>query len=283
MSKPGVLTISIDYEFAWGYVDRVISPAQREKIKQEHAIVARLINLFERYQCKATWAIVAKLLEREDADPLWSDCHHLVRQIKESSVGHEIGSHSYAHPVYSQLTPEQASEDINNFCRVHREHQLSCSSFIFPRNQVAHLDLLQQAGIKSFRGNTKRWYDYLPGLLKRLGHLLDQACPWTPTVQASLGPSGLVNIPDSMLLMARNGLRGILPPGLVAWKSARGLRLAAKKGEIFHFWFHPSNFTYQTERQFAILESLLILSSSLRDQGKLVNLTMSEIAQDFCN
>jgi hypothetical protein len=283
MSKPGVLTISIDYEFAWGYVDRAISPAQEEKIKQEHAIVARLINLFERYQCKATWAIVGKLLETEDGDPLWSDCHHLIQRVKESSVDHEIGSHSYAHPVYSGLTREQASEDINNFCRVHREHQLSCSSFIFPRNQIAHLDLLQQAGIKSFRGNTKRWYDYLPGLLKRLGHLLDQVWPWTPTVQSSLDPSGLVNIPDSMLLMARNGLRSLLLPALVAWKASRGLKQASAKGEIFHFWFHPSNFAYQTEQQFAILEQLLILSSSLRAQGKLTNLTMGEIAQSFHN
>jgi hypothetical protein len=40
-------------------------------------------------------------------------------------------------------------------------------------------------------------------------------------------------------------------------------------GNIFHLWFHPSNFATKTEVQLDVLDKILKYGDRLRQQGKL--------------
>ena len=61
----GVFTLSIDYEFAWGYSDYDFTIEDKVRIRKEIEIVGRLIDLFEKYSVPVTWAIVGHLLEKD--------------------------------------------------------------------------------------------------------------------------------------------------------------------------------------------------------------------------
>jgi peptidoglycan/xylan/chitin deacetylase (PgdA/CDA1 family) len=308
--------ISIDYEFAWGYADHALSRADRERIAGEVAIVRRLLALFEKYQVPATWAIVGHLLEEhcpwnglvahpeyprpifrderadwfaahpvesEPKSALWYDTDDLIGEIVRASVGHEIGSHSYAHIPFDERVTERTAirVDLANMRRVHDARGIPFRSFVFPRNIEGYHDELRTAGVDIVRSKTLRWYDFFPGILRRAAHLLDHFIPYSPTVVPKQHANGLVLFPDSMLLLGRNGLRKFIPAWLVEWKARRGITQAIRRNEVFHLWFHPSNFSYDTDTQFAILEQILASVAEARERGVLEVRTMGAVA-DTC-
>ncbi|MEK7650714.1 MAG: hypothetical protein AAB364_02500 [Patescibacteria group bacterium] len=278
----GIFTISIDHELAWGYVDRKIDSKQRSLIKQEYLIVERLVKLFEQYQVSATWAIVGRLLEpvaEEGHLDLWFDSRRTIELINNSKVSQEIGSHSYGHIIYNEVDQRIVELDLQNAKRVHDKHGLPFHSFVFPRNQVRWLGSLRSSGLVCYRGNSRKWFDAVPlRLVKRFCRWLDYFLPSVYTVRPHIADNGLVNIPDSLLLLGRDGLRRLVSPGLMIAKMNAGLDRAVARREVFHLWFHPSNFSYDVENQFKILEALLERARNLRDQGKIEILTMKEIA-----
>jgi hypothetical protein len=89
------------------------------------------------------------------------------------------------------------------------------------------------------------------------------------------GPPVLVELPSSMLLMARNGLRRAIHPASIIGKARLGLRAARRAGGIFHLWFHPSNFYYEPERQLATLADIVAAAAAMRDRGRLEIRAMS--------
>ncbi len=317
-AEKGIFTMSIDFEFAWGYVDQKLDKKAEEKISQELAIFPRLISLFEKYDMPATWAIVGHLLEKncqwenslphpeyerpirknektdwflnhpsqnEPASPLWYDTGNLINIIKESKVGHEIASHSYAHLIYDETVTNQkvVKTDIANCRRIHQENNFPFKSFIFPRNQEGYHELLKEQGIICYRGASQSWYNYFPRAIKRVFNLASYYFPGSNNFLPSFHQSGLVNVPDSLLLIGRNGLRKLVLPKAVYKKAARGLDEANKEKNIFHFWFHLSNFVHQTESQFEIFEKILAKADYLRQEKKLEILTMQAIAEKYIN
>lgn len=283
----GVFTISIDYESGWGRASHgVLSKENECVVRLESEVTRRLLLLFEEFQVPAMWAIVSRLLDSSDPermrDPLWFDSEGLISQIMHSPVGHEIGSHSWGHVDYGDMHNFSAlKQDIEKAKHAHQIHQLSFRSFIFPWNRQGLHEELKKAGIICFRGSTKRWYSFLPGFLKRPARFLDYFFPQCPAVMPSLHASGLVNIPDSMLLLDRGGIRKIIPPSVMIQKAEQGLLQAVRKRRIFHLWFHPSNLSYEMDAQVAILREILKRATQLKGEGKLEILTMSQIATDF--
>lgn len=279
-TSKGRFVISIDLEYGWGYWDHTISNEQKEKIRGETDIIFRLLDLFDQYKIPATWAIVGKLLE-EGSDPLWHDVDGVIKTISEKEVKHEIASHSYSHIIYSESSRSEVSQDIEQAKDVHEKNSLSFDSFVFPRNGEGYHNLLRESGLSCYRGNTRYWYSYFPAPLSRFFHFLHYFFPSAPAVKGERGEAGMINIPDSMLLLSRKGIRSIIPPSLMVLKAIRGLKKATKKSEIFHLWFHPSNFSYAQSTQFRILESILEEARKMRERGELEVLTMRDIAQIY--
>lgn len=276
----GALVISIDYEYAWGYADHNLSAADLARIRGEEEITRRLLALFEKYKIPATWAIVGKLLESGE-DAAWHD-RRLIKEIAGASAQHEIGSHSFGHILYDRAGEAAVQKDVENFIRAHAAAGLSApASFVFPRNLEGHHVVLKEHGLKVYRGLRARWYHHLPGPVRRAGHLIDSVLPLYKGVRPAAGEAGLITLPDSALLFARNGVRRFIPASLSGAMFVRGMRAAAARQDIFHVWFHPSNFSYDTEVQFAIFERILREASALRARGALNVVTMQGAAARY--
>jgi peptidoglycan/xylan/chitin deacetylase (PgdA/CDA1 family) len=282
---PGSLCISIDLELAWGIWDKPAAEYHERCAARETMIVERLLALFERAQVGATWAVVGRLLEL-DATAAASTPHgeriwyapELVRKIAASPL-QEVGSHSHAHVYFGETARESLRADLAAARAIHERHGLPFKSFVFPRNQVAHTDLLREAGLRVFRSVDRGWFTTVRSRIGagagRLANLVDKALPIPPTTVEPIDHGGgLVELPSSMLLLARNGLRRVIHPAALVAKARLGLEAARRTGRIFHLWFHPSNFYYDTERQLATLGRIVDHAARLRDQGQLAIRTM---------
>jgi hypothetical protein len=311
--EKGIFVISVDFEFAWGYIDQELDKKAERNIRQELAVFPRLISLLEKYNMPATWAIVGHLLEKncqwenglphpeysrpimkeekkdwffnhpkpgEPASPLWYDTENLVRIISKSKAGHEIASHSYAHLIFDEKTTKGSAikTDLANCRRIHQENNLPFKTFVFPRNQEGYHSLLKEQGIICYRGASEKWYGNFHAPIKRIFNLASYYFPGSNNSLPHFHQSGLINIPDSLLFIGRNGLRKLVSPGAVYRKAAKGLGKASRAKNIFHFWFHPSNFIDQTEIQLEIFEKILARADYLRQERKLEILTMGQVA-----
>lgn len=122
--------ISIDVEMAWGVIHRR-QIARHYTYRKERELIGRLLKLFERYEIRATWAVVGHLflescqaiegikhpevvrpayswLEGDwfDPDPCSSvEADHIwygkdiVEQIRQYGDSQEIGSQTFSHVI----------------------------------------------------------------------------------------------------------------------------------------------------------------------------------------
>ena len=123
------------------------------------------------------------------------------------------------------------------------------------------------------------WHAENPGPAGRVAHLVDQAIAIPPPVSTPNEElPGLWNIPGSMLLMHRSGLRRVVPMGARVRKARRGLRRAIREGGVFHLWTHPFNLASDQEVMLATLDAILRDAVRLRDAGRLRIESMGQIA-----
>jgi peptidoglycan/xylan/chitin deacetylase (PgdA/CDA1 family) len=257
--------------------------------ERELAIVRALVAMFDRHAVAATWAIVGRLLDRDDTathatpygERIWY-APELVELVRAARTPQDIGSHSYSHCDFGQISREVMRQELAEARRVHDQHGLPFTSFVFPRNQVAHIDLLRDAGVKVFRSVDRGWHiavrERLGTGAGRLANLADKVLPIPPAVVQPIDHGDVVELPSSMLLMGRNGLRRAVLPAAVVAKAKLGLAAAKRTGGVFHLWFHPSNFYYDTERQLETLGDIVRAAAELRDRGEIDVRPMSSFA-----
>jgi peptidoglycan/xylan/chitin deacetylase (PgdA/CDA1 family) len=103
-SLPIVDAMSVDLEdyfhveaFA-DYVSRTDWPRFESRVRRN---TERILELFARYNCRATFFVLGWVAERDPA---------LIREV--ASAGHEIGCHSYWHRRVNSLTQREFREDL---------------------------------------------------------------------------------------------------------------------------------------------------------------------------
>lgn len=188
----GKLIISLDFEIYWGIRDVVKLNNYREHLMGVHEVIPGLLNVFNKYQINATFAVVGFLFfnnkeellnnlptkkpsysdpnlspynghfnqvgEDEDNDPF----HYGARLIEKIlAAGQDIGCHTFSHYYCLEKgqTKEEFIEDLAAAKKVAAKKGIELKSFVFPRNQYnsSYLDVCKEMGFISFRGNERSW------------------------------------------------------------------------------------------------------------------------------
>ncbi|MEO8763519.1 MAG: polysaccharide deacetylase family protein [Ginsengibacter sp.] len=191
--ETGNFVISLDFELLWGVRDKVGIAQYGEHIKGVHKVIPRLLENFNEYHVKATFAIVGFLFFETKSellnnlpdrlpcyidkslspytghfdivgDNFETDLYHFApRQIRliQKYPEHEIGSHTFSHYYCLEKgqTIEDFKSDILNAQRVAGKFGIKLTSLVFPRNQYndEYLSVCKEMGLTCCRGNEISW------------------------------------------------------------------------------------------------------------------------------
>jgi len=308
----GAFVVSIDTELAWGEAHKRAGsvaggdgaagaqPAGHH-FEREREVIDRILEVFTRHEIPGTWAVVGHLfLDRCDEHPDlkppsyswlsgdWLDVdprssaaeapyHYgpdIVARLTACPVAQEVGSHSFSHVIVDDpgCGADVFASELAMARAVAEPAGVELRSFVYPRNAIAHLPTLADAGFTSYRGRPSR-----PRLGGAAG-LLDRVRPVAGSaVRPVRDDSGLWNIPQTYLFAPATARRR-LPPALWARRPIGRLRQAARERSLFHLWFHPYNVTAAPDRSIAALDRICAAAAKLRDAGRLDTLTMSDLA-----
>ena len=313
----GTFVLSLDTELAWGTMDKQGFRKYRGHLERTRQNIEGLLALLDRYDIPATWAFVGHLLldscgrEAPGADPhpdvltaefSWYDhqWHHhdpasdreaapfwygddILDLVREAKPGHEVGCHTFSHLPLNDpaVSHDIALSQIRKCCELALGRRLRLESFVYPRNRVAHLDVLAQEGFTNYRGPERSWYGSLPGLLARAGHFAHRFLAIAPPVYRDLQvTSGVVNIPASMFLMPPDGVRTLIPGRSRIRQAIRGLRNSVRSGAVFHLWFHPC-YIGTSDAMLNWLDAIFEEVGRLRSEGHLRVRTMGQLADEI--
>ncbi len=308
----GTMVLSLDLELCWGFFDMLPVAFLEAKSSEERTQIKRLLSLLDRYEIPATWAVVGHLMldgcartgNHAHADVLphpeyswfrkdwyaYDPCTSAVQSpgwyapdivewIRKAYVRHEIASHSFGHIYYGdpECGPSVARADLAAAVMAAEPKDITLKSFVFPRNQVGHLDVLREYGIRAYRGVDPTRFRKGGGLLVRVLNFIDQLLGLTPkTIHAEESIPGLWNIPGNHFYMGRDGIRKIIPIASRVRKGKQGIRQAIQTGGVYHLWFHPFNLNADSDAMLSGLEELFSYAHRMREQGLLDIQTMDE-------
>jgi peptidoglycan/xylan/chitin deacetylase (PgdA/CDA1 family) len=291
------LVISLDFELMWGMRDQITVESYGANVRGVREAIPRLLDLFERFRIRATWATVGFLFcETKDEllaslpalQPSYRDAplsnYRYVDEIGSSEADdphyfgfsllkriqgcpdQEIATHTFSHYYCLEegQTSGQFRADLDAAFSVARRQGVPLKSIVFPRNQYApeHLEIAADAGLKTFRGNERSWL-YRPArgeaqsALRRAGRLADQYVNITGHHAQKPKRTGELTEVAASRFL-RPHARALAPlDTLRLTRIRRAIDAAAAEDRIFHLWWHPHNFGVSLEDNMAFLTAIL--------------------------
>lgn len=311
------LVISLDAEIAWGRVSSSEISEFYSLFSETKSIISELISVFDEYNAPVTWAIVGRLAEATTAgyaksempstvgladyfdgsvdDSIYDDIKlhndrysylrypELIDLLEKSNVSHDIGSHSYNHCFFGDLkSRELALTDFMIMKKLGSTWGKEIVSFVYPKNQVAHLDCAAEAGVKIYRSPDEEWFRNLPKITHKYLRQFDKLLPIAaPVVFAQQSEYNMTKIPGSMVFRREHrGIRRHIPISIMSSKAKKGMDAAVKQNGVIHLWWHPFNFVYKREQHINALKDVLQYANELRELGKLDIVPMSMLANN---
>jgi peptidoglycan/xylan/chitin deacetylase (PgdA/CDA1 family) len=291
----GSVVISIDAELGWGFIDHESPPTRR--VEHARSGWELLCDRLDTYDIPATWAIVGHLFhDRCDGDhsdhPAWPEWFEreggpwadrpdltcgadLVERVQQSAVDHDIGGHTYAHIEFGApgTDREIASYELARSVDLATEWGIDLDSFVFPRNNLGHRDVLAEHGFRTYRALRPGPRRGVPGRL--LDSLRDES---PPLVRPAVDEYGLVNLPASLFLHGFDGLplraTQLFGHDPIVTLAKRGIEAAANEDGVFHCWLHPNNLVGPSQRR--RLDAILETIHRHRDELRIE--TMADVA-----
>lgn len=275
----GTAIISLDCEGRWGVADH-LTPDTAAGLTDARlrAAYRAVTDLFAAYDISATFAFVelytrpasreTTALVREFAQEL----PYLARAAEGLAAGeegwvgdwafelaaqgsHEIAFHGLTHVPWTTLTRDQARRELEMTPPEHRR------TMVYPRNDIAHVDLLAEYGCKAYRGH-RSFASRARSLLSEF----DLGTPSQPMPAVSAGRA--VELPSGVFVNWRSGPRKLVPTAVTRRRARNLLRDAARTGGVAHFWLHPENIA-TAPATLANLEAVVREIVRLRDAGRI--------------
>jgi len=309
-----LFVLSIDLEMSWGSVHHG-QPHDPSPYGEERAVVADVLGLMDEYGISATWAVVGHLFLTDcrsqhgtkhpeitrpsypwlnmdwyeldpatslSSDPTWY-APDLVAAIRYCGTPQEIGSHSFGHviagdPGCSELAFES---DLVAAKAVAELAGLELRSFVYPRNSIGRLDVLERHGFVAFRGPTPPRFEGLPEWRRRVAGVADAIRPLASQTVHPARDGALVDVPQTFLFDPGSKKARRFGTAGWSWLMRRRLRHAVRTGSLFHLWFHTHNLATHPERAHKAMEHLFADARRYIDEGRLENLTMGAVADRF--
>lgn len=310
-AAPATFVISIDLEMSWGSVHHG-RPHRTTPYEDERDIVSTVLRLMEKHGISATWAIVGHLFLSSCApvegrkhpeirrpkyrwhtadwydldpsssvaeDPTWYG-PDLIEMIESCGVQQEIGSHSFGHIIAGDpdCDSEAFESDLRACKELADEAGITLASFVYPRNSIAHLDVLERLGFTAFRGAPRAAGTGHGTGRRRLDSLARALIPRLHRPEHPQWLGNLVDVPQTYLFDPDSETARRMGTGLWSLLVRRQLEGAIQTGSLFHLWFHTHNLSANRSRSFRALDDLFGAARKAMDAGRLENLTMSQVA-----
>ena len=308
---PPTVVISLDLELSWGLFDLAFDENLKKMARWTHDIgVPNLLQLLTRNGLSATWAVVGAMMRpslpdvsgipevsyphfpkpwfscvpregKESTHPEWFGAN-LVEMIRNATPKQEIGFHSFSHaPFGSGMTRERAVAEFRYCAQAAKDLGFATTSFVFPRNVVAYLLELRDAGFICFRDVDEL---ALGSPHSKLGSLYMACADFLGLAPQMVEPAlreGLVSIPGSLLIRYAAGWRKYIPDASRLRRLRKGLERVRRNGGVFHVWFHPENLYAEWPRLENVVACFLQELGALVRNGDLRCLTMDQLATEF--
>lgn len=151
--EKGMLIVSVDVDVGireLGVINRGENDANVNKSVGEYRVgeieelaFPLFLELFNHLEIPVTFALRGQMLEADDS---------LLRLLLKSNVEHDIGAHGYHHRHFTNLSRNEAENELNLISMAMKRFAINPRSFVFPAGKVAHLDLLEKYAYKCYRG-----------------------------------------------------------------------------------------------------------------------------------
>ena len=279
-----------------------LQPYHHELLTDDALVRAyeQLTKMFARYEITATFAyVMAFILNSDERDRFrpqllgdvhdeWlrayreaASCRRLsgwhqpaALEIVRAANVHEIACHGFCHrPLSNTSSRLEVNAELDAAVEVARLKGLSLETFVFPRNQVGHLDVIRSHGFIGYRQRLRR----PRGIVGRAVSLAEELNVWAMPQLPSSVIEGLVPIPSGHFLNWRFGLRTRVPAAATAARWRHQLRRAQLRGGVVHLWLHPHNLITGPGTA-ELLDSVLAEVARMRDRGQVRVLTQ----RDYC-
>ena len=297
LDKP-VFTISLDMELAWGFIlhpEHKVLAKLYEAPERGRAAIDLLLKLLARFNIPATWAVVGhlflnpsegqELVSQEmpafregwldwnfynsiSANPLYHG-KDIVEKILASPVKHEIGLHGFFHISFARCSREVARAEVELGVKAANRFGISPKSFVFPRDEVGHVDTLIEREFKIYRTEQSlRWKEGQNLFVRRFNQAIVDRINTQPVLPSDI--DGILQFPSSMFYCNPRF------PFTLPLQARLGLSRAMRTNKVFHIWLHPHNLLLYKQPEKS-LETFLKLVAQKRDAGKLTVMTMGEL------
>lgn len=319
--NPGTLSISLDFELLWGIFDKVGTSYKPQYFTNTRQLVPQMLDLFAEYNIQVTWATVGMLFADNEEEwksyspeylpsyrvkdlsayewvrvngikPEVHFAPELIRRILDTP-GQELGSHTYAH-YYTLMrgqSPEQFRMDLKSTQRISQEKfGVSLKSLVFPRNHIneLYLPICLEEGYEYVRGNPKNWFwqeTQHESIGKKVFRSAD--CFFEVGSRSSYPISEIKPYPNEPLLIPASRILRPYKKGNLLMNQVRLNRVksemenAAKRGEVYHLWWHPHNFANAPKESMNELKEILVHFKKLKDQFGMESLHMAGVGEKF--
>ena len=318
-NKKGILIVSLDFELLWGVQDHETKESFNEQIQGARKSIYEVLSLFDEYSIHATWGTVGMLMA-ESKDEIYSyspqlkpdyekkslssynymddignnekeDEYHYAYSLISEIIKHknqEIGSHTFSHYYCKEKgqTLDVFEADLNAAKTIaKKKFNIDIKSLIIPRNQFqsAYAEKASKVGFLSVRGNPNGFAYNSDRLCAKIVRFIDTYLNFSGKKSYKIEDcisDGIVNLKASVFFRKYNTKLEFLEPYKVACIK-RQMKKAARRGEIFHLWWHPHNIGRNLDKCIEQLNEIFTYYEKLNCQYGFESKNMGEVAEEI--